>query len=91
LVGLAGDYNGDGKVDAADYVVWRKFDGTPAGYDRWRANFGATAGSGAAIDSAGNSSVPEPTASWLLAVCILLSAAIRAKSHGRVHIGHEFA
>ncbi len=32
-VGLAGDYNLDGIVDAADYVVWRKTDGTQAGYD----------------------------------------------------------
>jgi T5SS/PEP-CTERM-associated repeat protein len=40
---LAGDYNGNGTVDAADYVVWRKNDGTQAGYDTWRANFGASA------------------------------------------------
>ena len=40
-VGLAGDYNLNGIVDAADYIVWRKTDGTPAGYDKWRANFGA--------------------------------------------------
>ena len=43
LVGVPGDYNDDGKVDAADYVVWR-FDpaghgGTPGGYNTWRANF----------------------------------------------------
>ena len=28
---LPGDYNRDGTVDAADYVVWRKTDGTQAG------------------------------------------------------------
>ena len=38
--GLPGDYNNDGTVDAADYVVWRKNDGTQGGYDTWRANFG---------------------------------------------------
>jgi hypothetical protein len=38
---VPGDYNRNGIVDAADYVVWRKNDGTPAGYDAWRANFGA--------------------------------------------------
>jgi autotransporter-associated beta strand protein len=27
-IGLTGDYNSDGTVDAADYVVWRKNDGT---------------------------------------------------------------
>ena len=42
-----GDYNSDGAVDAADYVVWRKNDGTQAGYDTWRAHFGQTAGNGA--------------------------------------------
>ena len=32
----AGDYNMDGNVNAADYVVWRKTDNTPAGYNTWR-------------------------------------------------------
>jgi hypothetical protein len=58
---LPGDYNHDGVVDAADYVAWRKNDGTQAGYDLWRANFGAVslafgAGSGAAV----NATAPEP-------------------------------
>ena len=34
-----GDYNQDGNIDAADYVVWRKTDGTQTGYDTWRAHF----------------------------------------------------
>ena len=42
-VTVSGDYNHDSKVDAADYVVWRKSDGSQSGYDTWRANFGATA------------------------------------------------
>jgi hypothetical protein len=41
---LAGDYNEDGNVDAADYVVWRKTGSSQAGYDLWRANFGRTVG-----------------------------------------------
>jgi hypothetical protein len=63
---LDGDYNNNGIVDAADYVVWRKTDGSPEGYNTWRANFGrslATAGHGAIVAS--SSSVPEPSA-WLL-------------------------
>lgn len=36
---LTGDYNADGIVDAADYVVWRNTDRTPGGYTAWRANF----------------------------------------------------
>jgi probable HAF family extracellular repeat protein len=48
---LAGDFNNDGIVDAADYIVWRNGLGTThtaADYQVWRANFGRT--------TAGNSS-----------------------------------
>ena len=40
-----GDYNNDGKVDAADYVSWRKtnINGAP-GYTDWRSNYGNLAG-----------------------------------------------
>jgi hypothetical protein len=38
-----GDFNADGVVNAADYPAWRKFDGTPGGYDDFVANFGASA------------------------------------------------
>ncbi len=41
-----GDYNHDGTVNAADYVLWRKSNINGAtGYSDWRTNFGAT-GSG---------------------------------------------
>jgi hypothetical protein len=74
---LVGDYNDDGIVDAADYVVWRKYEGTsntlpndPEGgtigqnqYTNWRENFGEGGGGG----SGGIGGVPEPT-SLLLAV-----------------------
>ena len=72
--GLTGDYNEDGIVDAADYVVWRKspgdFGGDPDGYNDWRANFGnSLSGSGSgSLASAGP--VPEPAA-WLLAAMAL--------------------
>ena len=55
-VTLAGDYNLDGIVDAADYILWRKTDGTQEGYDRWRANFGRSAGGG---NGAGMVRAPE--------------------------------
>lgn len=60
---LAGDYNNDGKVDAQDYVLWRKSPGTyggdPAGYNAWRANFGTGGpGSGSGL---GDQAVPEPS------------------------------
>ncbi|MEX2306365.1 MAG: hypothetical protein WD738_02160 [Pirellulales bacterium] len=69
-----GDYNVDGTVDAADYVVWRKNDGTQAGHDIWRANFGQTAGSGsAAIPDSPTSAVPEPAS---LAPLLLAAAGL---------------
>ena len=62
ITSLAGDYNNDGKVDAQDYVLWRKSPGTyggnPAGYIAWRSNFGA--GGPGAGSSLSGSSVPEP-------------------------------
>jgi hypothetical protein len=61
-IGLDGDYNHDGKVDAADYVVWRKTDGTPGGFSLWKANFGDTQGAGAfAGADNGIGAVPEPS------------------------------
>jgi hypothetical protein len=70
---LVGDYNDDGVVDAADYVVWRKELGTTytqTDYDLWRANFGQTPGSGAGVSA--NATVPEPATSVLM---ILAAAA----------------
>jgi hypothetical protein len=67
---LPGDYNNDGVVDNADYIVWRKGLGTmfaPNGYDVWRAHFGETAaGVGSALTASGSLSsgalgVPEPS------------------------------
>jgi formylglycine-generating enzyme required for sulfatase activity len=60
-LGLNGDYNQDGEVDAADYVLWRNdptsYGGDPVGYNTWRANFGQTGGSGVGeFDS-----IPEPS------------------------------
>jgi T5SS/PEP-CTERM-associated repeat protein len=85
--GLLGDYNQNGFVDAADYVVWRNTfaengtglaaDGNGNGtvdagdYDVWRAHFGWTAGSGSAAEV--NALVPEPACVMLLAICLLLN------------------
>ena len=69
---LTGDYNENGTVDAADYVLWRDnpaaHGGDPAGYNTWRENFGKTlVGGGLASGSA----VPEP-ASFLLTVAAVI-------------------
>lgn len=77
--GTTGDYNNDGKVDAADYVTWRKAQGTttvlpndPVGgtigtaqYNNWRANFGNPPGAGSSL---GGGSVPEPASAVLLVI-----------------------
>jgi len=84
--GVAGDYNGNGVVDAADYVLWRKGGTlqnevatvgsvTPEDYTEWRARFGNTSGSGSSL---GGAAVPEPAsvALGLIAscgVCLCLS------------------
>jgi hypothetical protein len=60
---LLGDYNANGTVDAADFVLWR--DGNInglQGYSDWRANFGRAVGGG----SFSQSSVPEPASAAFL-------------------------
>ena len=77
FVGIPGDYNDNGLVDAADFAVWQKSkgqvgtdlaaDGNHNGeidlldYDVWRAHFGESETSGSFADNA----VPEPSA-WVL-------------------------
>jgi autotransporter-associated beta strand protein len=71
---IPGDFNKDGKVDAADYVVWRKNPNSflPATYATWRANFGNPPGSGSSLGD--SSAVPEPTGCLLLAAAGILGA-----------------
>jgi hypothetical protein len=75
-VGIPGDHNKDGAVNAADYVVWRKtnIDGAQ-GYNDWRTNFGRTSGSGSSLGS--SSAVPEPTSALLAIVTGLGLAGFR--------------
>jgi hypothetical protein len=90
-----GDYNNDGKVDAADYVLWRKGGTlqnetltpgtvTPDDYTPWRINYGGTwPGSGSGLGS--GSAVPEPGSallglvSGLSLICVYLCRRIRGK------------
>ncbi|MCO6045614.1 hypothetical protein NG895_17085 [Aeoliella sp. ICT_H6.2] len=85
---LAGDYNDDGVINAADYTVWRNNLGAPDGtlpndinggiigvaqYNTWRANFGKTASTASA--AAGDAAVPEPTGllHWVILVAVALT------------------
>jgi hypothetical protein len=85
-VGLAGDFNDDGTVDAADYLVWRKGLGTiytPDDYDDWQANFGATSSAANAAAGRFDAAVPEPAA-WaliLIAGGLLYRATVPRRSH----------
>jgi hypothetical protein len=77
---LPGDYNDDGVVDSADYVVWRNLAGTTytqSDYDVWQANFGQSVGNGVALPSAEplSAAVPEPS-SWVLYCLGLIAAAV---------------
>jgi autotransporter-associated beta strand protein len=87
--GVPGDYNNNGVVDAADYVVWRKGgtlanDFTPgvqaADYDFWRSRFGANtnpgSGSGLGLDA---SAVPEPTTIALTGCLVSLLVVARRR------------
>ena len=89
---LPGDYNGNGAVDAADYVVWRKGLGTTYtqdDYATWRSHFGQTAGSGALTtvpqsQSNLNRAIPEPASLALLVIGGALLAAPVRRAGSRV-------
>jgi hypothetical protein len=80
--GVSGDYNNNGVVDAADYVLWRnggplQNDPTPgvqAGdYTYWKSRFGATTGAGSSQGAGANpSAVPEPTSLLMLISLVLV-------------------
>jgi autotransporter-associated beta strand protein len=85
VLGVPGDYNDNGVVDAGDYIVWRK--GGPLenevdnpgtvdaqDYVEWRARFGNPPGSGSSL---GADAVPEPSSiivAALAGLALLVSA-----------------
>ena len=73
---VPGDFNGDGRFDAADYVMWREYPVFGSqGYAAWRANFGqAGAGSGTGAES-----IPEPATHLALAIAAVRMLAIRRR------------
>lgn len=89
VAGVPGDYNGNGVVDAADYVLWRNGGplmnevadpGTvsPADYTEWKARFGNTSGSGVSVNV-----VPEPVTGMLLLVASAMGLAVLRRPAGR--------
>jgi hypothetical protein len=86
--GVPGDYNDNGAVDAADYVLWRnggplENEGDNPGvidqgdYDFWRARFGNALGSSSVLVAA---AAPEPASLCLLAVGAAGLGAYRRRS-----------
>ena len=94
---LAGDYNSNGIVDAADYVVWRRnVGGTtlanrdsqssgPVGaadYEAWRSRLGQRVGGGA-TGLSNVSSVPEPGGCLGTAIYFSFAALLRRRASRR--------
>ncbi|MFO0788597.1 MAG: lamin tail domain-containing protein [Pirellulales bacterium] len=95
LPGVAGDYNKNGAVDAADYVIWRNTlnsttdltaDGSGDGIINlrdqayWRARFGNSRALGAGLSTG---QVPEPTSSALVFGCLYLAVAAWSRKSQR--------
>jgi hypothetical protein len=65
------DFNADGSVDAADYVVWRKNNGPQAEYSTWYTTFGETIAGGSSSINSRHATVPEPPAMlWFIAASV---------------------
>ena len=88
---LAGDYNNNGIVDAADYVIWRKNVGQPsqtlpndttgvivgdAQYNLWRSNFGSTTALPGSGSALTGSAVPEPSSIGVLTLGLAATVVI---------------
>jgi hypothetical protein len=71
---LDGDFNSNGVVDAADYVIWRNNGLGTTDYTTWRQNYGKHSGAGSAT------AVPEPALVSLLAV---VSLVLRIRRHSK--------
>ncbi len=96
--GIAGDYNLDGIVDAADFIIWRASQnqaGNALAADGdhnnivdvgdlavWRANIGRTAASSTLASS---SAIPEPTVILLFTSLVLCLAATRSGARQAVN------
>lgn len=88
-VALAGDYNNDGSVNAADYTVYRDLLGSAgtglaadgsgdgfidaADYDLWRTHYGQTAA------GSGAAAIPEPVSATAAIAALLFGTLVRRR------------
>jgi autotransporter-associated beta strand protein len=95
--GIPGDYNANGVVDGADYVLWRNggplaHDFTPgvqqSDYDFWRSRFAATTNPGSGSGLGISSAVPEPSMISLVGLCALL---LNVQQRRRIALQHSAA
>jgi T5SS/PEP-CTERM-associated repeat protein len=96
VVGTPGDYNYDGIVDAADYIIWRKTstqtgsglpaDGNqngavdPEDEDVWENHYGQSNHSGSG--SGQRAATPEPATVVLVAACLMLMSCVWPRLFG---------
>lgn len=74
--GTPGDFNGDGSVNALDYVFWRDDNGAmlaPEAYTTWASNYGATS------EPSSAAAVPEPAGLAIL-IALFTTACCGARS-----------
>jgi probable HAF family extracellular repeat protein len=94
---LPGDFNDNGSVDAADYVVWRKGLGmtyTQNDYDTWRAHFANRALAGAGSDATAHlmyasaeslsAAIPEPASCAVVGIALVATLARRRRGQGEL-------
>lgn len=65
---VTGDFNGDGRADAGDYVVWRRNLSSPfatSDYSLWRSHYGKAAGTGAGLPAGDTINVPEAPVTFI--------------------------